>query len=146
MSFSFDPDAFPTPPDPVIWATQIEGRRSGQFKFHKNKGQARNAINVVYPNGRGIIYELVDGEWKVFYKIPFPQCSRCESTDPGVDQWGRKRGFTTYRSSSQEKMLVIDLPILCYPCHEKSWAKAPVPAPRPRHNAQLIDGKWKFSW
>lgn len=66
---SFDVPAFPTKlPFEPEWASYVEKRRP-QFKVHRNRGQAKNAVMYSlhgWPRG-GVIYHNVDGKWEVFF-------------------------------------------------------------------------------
>lgn len=58
---------FPQTPNTYLWASYVKDRRP-QFKLHKNRGQAFNAVMLVlhrHPRG-GVIYFLnADNEWEV---------------------------------------------------------------------------------
>lgn len=63
-----DIPSFP-PTDMPTWASYVEGRRP-QFKLHRHKGLAKNAIMYPRrqtPHGGGVIYQFVNGEWEVYY-------------------------------------------------------------------------------
>lgn len=70
---AFPPNVLPQ------WATFVSGRKP-RFKMHKDRGQAMNAIMYTvgsHPRG-GVIYQFVDGDWKVFYTYEYDEtCVEC---------------------------------------------------------------------
>jgi hypothetical protein len=61
------------PPKPKlgVFATYIEDRQP-QFKVHTDRGKARSAVMYNIHRGArgGVIYQLVDGDWKIYAVVP----------------------------------------------------------------------------
>ena len=119
MRMHFDPNLKHKPVVPP-YATYIQNR-SPQFKIHTNVGHAKNAING---SGRGIIYQLIDGEWvEIDRHEPQTQCAHCEQP---FQRSGWRRSYTLYKHPATPAYKKPEVCEDCYYEHFISSAKNPI--------------------
>jgi hypothetical protein len=71
------PDVFELrPPTTPEWATYVPHRHP-QWKIHRRKGDASNALGMHFERGPCALYHFEDGEWIKQVETGPKQCSKC---------------------------------------------------------------------
>jgi len=155
MVLVFDPNK----PDPKLskWATYVPLRRP-EWKTYKRLNDARNAINVCFPRGSGIIYEfnMNTMQWEEIARYEPPElCWHCKTTGKWRKSWGSTEYLTRDDYVDYQKSLYPQYnwtpqvcwhpigtrnfipkytsPLVCDLCYDTHWdykAKYKLPEPR----------------
>lgn len=130
----------PPPPPPPKWATYIPGRKAGDHKIHKTRGQANNAVSDKYPYGEAHIFEWVDNDWKVVYSyVPPGKCQEC-GNEFVADRWGLRNLYVAFVHKGPKYLQ----PVICKVCYNKSYSEYTREAREVQERKQLAELKEKY--
>jgi|SRR6478735_8958103 len=136
-------EKFPSkiPSDESQWATLCYGR-SPEFKVHSKRGLAHSAIANKKPSHEIAMYELKEGEWHKVWEYEFPTICECGKTYEHTSTTGFTR--KSYHVAWGYDGKVMDAPVVCRECYNKSYKAYTDRQTRERELAQLADLNAKY--